>query len=286
MADRKLVGLFPKADIVVVESNNYVKILEEKYGTIPLTYFNMEPYNNPVGIEIEAEKFKGEAEDCLLWRVTEDGSLKKQGVEFISIPLNRTMIDYALLEAQGLTQKLEFGHRTSVHVHCNVSHYTLYQLNALAALYAMFEGCFYHLTESHRRGNSFCYPLVGTEPKLRWLDVDEDQPQCKTTKYCAFNIAPVRRQMSVEFRHLQGTKDQLTLRRWIQLCAKLVYYCGKLEAKKSVEIVKEAIINKKVEKDIVGEVFGSTSTIFPQEVIERSCRRGELWAMTLLTGVS
>lgn len=286
MADRKLISLFTKAKLVpVIYDNGLMHNVKEAYGTIP-TFFNMECYNNPIGIEIEAEEYKGMAWDNFFWRTTEDGSLKKNGVEFISMPLSREMIDYALFEAERATKKLEFGHRTSVHVHVNVSHYTLFQLNVLTALYAMYEGCFFYLVDERRRGNSFCYSIIGTEPKLKWYDSNEEESGCPTTKYCAYNISPVKRQMSVEFRHLHGTGDPKTLRRWIQLCAKLVYYCGKLEPKTSIQFIKEAISTKKVEAELVEEIFGGTSVILPRDIVSKSCRKGELWAMSLLTGVS
>lgn len=262
-----------------------MEVLKIEHGEIP-TFFNMECYNNPIGIEVEAEQYGGYPHNLFLWNTTDDGSLKKNGVEFISVPLYRTMIDYALHEAEKFSSKLSFGHRTSVHVHCNVSHYTLHQLSVLTALYAMYEGCFFYLTNDNRRGNSFCYSIVGTEPCLKWYKVDEEEPHCTTTKYCAFNVSPVQRQMSVEFRHMHGTGDKTALRRWVQLCGKLVYYCGKLDPKTSVAFAKEQISNKKVENELLEEIFGATATIFPRDVASRSARRGELWAMSLLSGVS
>jgi len=286
MGDRKLIGMFPYAhkpkDVLRITDDRMLAIKDRDWKVD--TFFNMPAYDNPIGIEIEAESWGGGNEQTLLWRWEEDLSLKKSGIEFISYPLTRTAIDYALAELSLVSMGLSFGHRTSVHVHCNVDHYTYYQLHALAAFYAMLEECFYSLVDQTRSGNTFCYHLVGTEPELRWYTGEEhDCP--KTTKYCAFNIAPVKTQCSVEFRHMHGTVDPKTLRRWIQLCAKLVYYCGKLPAKGSLEFAKNAISSGEFETKIIREIWGETTDIFPREVIQNSVRNGELWALALLLGV-
>lgn len=282
MADRKLVAIFPKAHVPQRDySKPYLKLSKEVNGEIP-TMFDMDIYNNPVGIEIETENFRFMPKEPLyLWRTEEDHSLRNGGMEFISVPLNRTAIDYALHEF-GLVQKvnkLDFSHRTSVHVHVNVSHYTKNQLTTLVALFAMLEECFYSIVNAARSGNSYCYRIVGTDPQIRFLDGEQ-----ATTKYCALNIAPIVRQMTVEFRHLEGTDDPVRLRRWVQICAKLVNYIGTQNPKTCKQDLMEAIEKGEVQSKLVPAVWGATAEIFNPSLVDYSIRKGELWAMTLLTG--
>lgn len=280
MADRKLIVKFPEA----YRQGNGLKEHSLEDFPVPLTktFFNLPIYDNPIGIEIEAESYNGDNDDLYFWRTEEDGSLKKAGVEFISMPLVRRMIDAALMEAEEFTAKRSFGHRTSIHIHCNVSHYTMYQLHVLQAFYGLLEKLYFSLVDPIREGNSFCYPIIGTPPTVEWYNGGGENE--RTTKYCAFNIAPIRKQMSVEFRHCQGTKDFKDIRRWVQICAKLVYYCGKLDPKTCIPFAKEVISNRTFETTVVREIWGDTTDIFNPRQIQESVRNGEFWALAVLSG--
>jgi hypothetical protein len=280
MADRKLVKMWPKARVPNIVAKDYGREYLERIGKIK-TFFNLPCYDNPIGIEIESEGFDGLEKDLLLWRVTEDNSLRGEGVEFISVPLVRTTIDYALYEIAKPISKLSFGHRTSIHVHCNVAHYTAHQLAVLTAYYAMLEKLFFSLTQG-REGNTFCYPIVGTSPVLEWYE-GRDGAVDRTTKYCAFNINPIKTQMSVEFRHCHGTNDIKTIRRWVQICAKLVYYCGNLPPATCIRTALDEIATRRFEGETIRKIWGDTTDIFTPSEIHASVRNGELWAATVLT---
>ena len=279
MGDRKLTALAPNVPKVLAPDKT--ELAKAIYGEIP-TFFNMPAYDNPIGIEIELEDFIPPKVKPVYWYREQDGSLKREGMEYISYPLARTNIDYALHEAEIFSNGCSFGHRTSVHVHCNVGHCTTHQLAVLVAFYSMLEGCFYELVDPVRSGNTFCYPILGTKPALEWYKGGMDNEN--TTKYCALNIAPVKTQLSVEFRHMHGTSDSKTLRRWVQLCAKLVYYCGNIPPKAAIAFAKDAIANRTFETKVVPEIWGDTVQIFNSGTIKRSVDAGELWALTLLVG--
>jgi hypothetical protein len=280
MGDRKLTAEAP--NVPKVNPPKLEGKAKEFYGELD-TFFNMPAYDNPIGIEIELEDYAPPERKPLYWYREQDGSLKREGMEWISYPLVRTNIDYALHEAEIFSKGCSFGHRTSVHVHCNVGHYTSNQLAALVAFYSMLEGCFYELVDPARSGNTFCYPILGTKPALQWFRGMDLEVQ-NTTKYCALNIAPVKTQLSVEFRHMHGTGDAKTLRRWVQLCAKLVYYCGNIPPKAAIPFAKQVIADRTFETKVVPEIWGDTVQIFNSGTIKRSVDAGELWAMTLLVG--
>ena len=278
MADHKLLKIYPEASRPKFSPGNLDRA-RNLYKEIK-TFFDMDCYDNPVGIEIEAEDYECLPDSCYLslWRIDKDNSLRGNGVEFISMPLYRTMIDYALYEAAMFTKNLSFSHRTSIHVHCNVSHYTESQLSNLVAHYALLEKLFFSLVNGDRGGNSFCYPIVSTRPELVIYSNDVE----KTTKYCALNVAPIGSQMTVEFRHMHGTGDMKMLRRWVQLCAKLVYYCGNLESE--YDLVPKLTSNTFGVED-VQKIWGETTKIFSESEIAYSIESGRLWSTLLLTGV-
>lgn len=284
MADRKLAVLFPEASKPMdnKEAESFVCAARQKYGEVDY-FFGLPVYQNPVGIEVELENWTGCGIPPLYWNTTEDGSLKDSGAELVSIPLRGRNIDYALHEfgliAKG--QKWKFGHRTSVHVHCNVSTYTKHQLRALMAIYACMEEMYFAFVEGARRGNGFCYRLVGTPAEIVIYTHDKEGSEC--TKYCAFNIQPIRRQLTVEFRHLEGTQDLKRLRRWIQLCSKLVGYVATMDPKDCTEIVSTAIMKRGMPA-LIKTILGDTGeALFTDRQIAESVNNGELWAMALLT---
>ena len=284
MADRKLALVFPDAGKPMdqEEAESFVCSAKKKFGEID-TFFGLPVYQNPVGIEVEIEGWQGVKDSPYYWSVTDDGSLKDHGAELISLPLRGRNIDYALHELAHFhgCHKWKFSHRTSVHVHCNVSTYTKYQLRALIAVYACMEELYFSFVEDKRRGNSFCYRLVGTPAEIVVYSNDKEGSEC--TKYCAFNIQPIRRQLTVEFRHLEGTQDRLKLRRWIQLCSKLVGTIATWDPKECTEIVYTAL-TKNGMPHLIKDILGDTgAALFSDRQIAESVNNGELWALTLLT---
>jgi Putative amidoligase enzyme len=284
MADRKLLAVFPEANrpLDPIEAENYLCGARDRYGDIQ-TFFGLAVYQNPVGIELEVENFNTLQFMPYYWSATDDNSLKKHGMELISMPLRGKNIDYALHELNELTKlnKWTFGHRTSLHVHCNVSTYTMRQLRTLTALYACMEELFFSFTTGVRTANTFCYRLVGTPAELEFYKSDKEGDTC--TKYCAFNIQPVRRQMTVEFRHLEGTQDIKRIRRWIQLCGKLVGYVEGMNPKTCVEEILGDIVNG-VLPERIQEIWGDTAeALFSSRQVAESVNNGSLWAVALLT---
>lgn len=270
MANHFLVKMAPNAHLPK-ERDGY-PYSKEPVGEIP-TYFNLPIYDNPIGIEIEIEKWNGELPPMFCWHTTEDGSLKDSGVELVSYPLYGSYIDKALWELKQFYEccpDAEFSHRCSIHVHVNVSTFTYNQLLALIGLYAIYERSLFEFVEQTRRGNSFCYPLVGTSNYFHW---DED------TKYCALNWKPIRTQMTVEYRHLEGTKDLKKLRRWIALVTKLTNHTLALDKDSSVGIVKSIIENGQG-VEYAQNVFGNTATLLKD--LQKSVDYGAMWALTFL----
>lgn len=194
----------------------------DKYGAVPA-------FNTPteVGIEIEAEKVAHAAGALLNWTVTKDGSLKDNGLEFVSHPLRDENLIYAISEMDQVYKAnpgATFSHRCSIHVHMNVSKLTVGQLRALIATYMVVEGLFFSLVVPEREGNSYCYPMA--DMCLTWDDLDVDKIS-DHFKYCALNPHHLRDFGTLEFRHHGGTKDKKELLNWVETILQLYRFVEK-----------------------------------------------------------
>lgn len=171
------------------------------------------------GIECEIESVDHLNKHIPEFNSEPDGSLRNNGTEFISVPLER---DKLLTSFKNLHAELvyhnkaeAFSPRTSTHVHINVRNLEPEQLRQLLLFYALFEDYFFAMVSPVRRNNIHCVPLHETTLPTRYgaplkslLNIWH--------KYTAFNLLPVSKQGTVEFRHLQGTDDAELLDRWLK----------------------------------------------------------------------
>ena len=182
-----------------------------------------------VGIEIECENITNQPYMEYYWSKKADGSLRNSGVEFVSIPLRASQVEYALDYLKNRVvlagNDPDFSPRTSVHVHLNVRDMSLDQVKTLVLLYALFEKHFFNLVGSRREQSIFCVPLYrsGQLSTLRKLA----PYSAKWHKYNAINLASifgdddVTRLGTIEFRHMYGTFDKQIIIPWINTILKL-----------------------------------------------------------------
>lgn len=233
-------------------------------------------FKSPIGIEVEVEGFDVEQwkPGSIYWRLDKDGSLKDMGAELISVPVASKNIDYALAELMGrLSQQggLRWSHRCSIHVHVNVRNWTETQLRTMMGAYAPLENLFFSLCKPERKASAFCYPLIDVDPREAKVG-DGDG------KYCALNTSEgLRKYGTCEFRHMHGTGDLKTLRRWIQLIVKLHAYCRKNDSEKIVQDVcnLNTVSNY---HEFVQKIFGQTAVLFQGMDLHRAMRDGVMWA--------
>jgi hypothetical protein len=183
------------------------------------------------GIECEIESVRSK-KDFEVFAATHDGSLRNEGVEFISIPLTK---DHLVESFKNLHAHLEyynkeeaFTSRTSTHVHINCRTLTEQQTRQLILFYALFEEFFFAMVNHDRRANIHCVPLTET-----FLPTIYGSNLTRLTnnwhKYTALNILPLRTQGSIEFRHLQGTDDAVLLNEWVSTLNNLWILCQREE---------------------------------------------------------
>jgi len=185
--------------------------------------------NSPVfiaGVECEIEsrpRMKAGKSLSPYFACVEDGSLRNNGREFISLPLDKetllTSFDHLQADLTFDNAQEAFSPRTSTHVHINCLNMELEEIKNLLLLYALFEDFFFMMTEN-RRDNIHCVPLTETylpEKYSRPIDYLIGNWH----KYTALNLLPLRTQGTVEFRHLHGTGNSQTFKKWVDTLSNL-----------------------------------------------------------------
>lgn len=204
--------------------------------------FKDSPYNNtPVflaGIECEIEGLSEhiavkarpdlKVSDYEGFGIIQDGSLRHNGVEFVSKVFDRpTLVSYFKtlhnnLEFQEGVER--FSPRTSTHVHVNVRSLEETHVKNMILLYALYEDFFFMMVDSNRRGNIHCVPLTETYLVNKYRHDYLELAQA-WHKYTALNLLPMLKLGSFEFRHLQGTDDAELLNQWLTTLENLWQVC-------------------------------------------------------------
>lgn len=169
------------------------------------------------GMECEIESVIP-GQDFAEFARTEDGSLRNNGLEYISKPMTR---EFLLSSFKNLHAKIKFHNkevafssRTSTHVHVNCRHLEKDQVKNIILLYALFEECFFNMVNPDRRNNIHCVPL--TETIIPTLYREELVFMYKRWhKYTALNVLPLGKIGTLEFRHMQGTGDATLINEWL-----------------------------------------------------------------------
>lgn len=192
------------------------------------------------GFELEIEDIKEQHVTDV--HVTQDHSLRNNGLEFISKPV-KFQPALELFDHVHSNLKLgpnPFSERTSIHVHTNCLKLELNEVRQLILLYALYEPLFFNFVGDSRKNNIFCVPLNYTYlPSLYKNDVPTMHKQWH--KYTAFNICPLgpgkdgsEAHGTIEFRHMYGTKDPQLFKKWLQVLRELYTF---VEANHGFDII-------------------------------------------------
>ena len=192
--------------------------------------------------------------------VTDDGSLRNNGKEFITVPLS---YEDSLKGFKELRQSLKLGndpysYRTSTHVHLNVLNMDTDKLRHMTLLYAVLEPVFFAYAGQQRKQNIHCVPLNYTLlPKYYNQSIDK-YIAC-WSKYTAYNLLPVKKYGTVEFRHLSGTPDFDTYEAWLTMIKELYNF----SMDNSSLWLRHALLSGATVKDIQQSVMPSSMYIEP-----------------------
>lgn len=214
-----------------------------------------EGYAGPrVGLELEYEKCKGDL--AILspsWHTEIDHSLRAGGLEFISVPLMRTMVRPAIREmlksANSVGAKVTL--RCGLHVHVNVTHMTWAQLFQFTTYYTLLEPYLFSEFAPGREESHFCVPtwtnttltefMYQDGQRLRQgIHIPDTSTRSKnwakasaylagsmahrgrlrminTPKYAALNLSSLKKFGTLEFRQAPSSLDIDFIDKWTKL---------------------------------------------------------------------
>lgn len=207
-------------------------------GTLPIWAGFSIKSEELIGIEVEVENTNNLLHDTALnnaWGVTDDGSLRNNGMEFISKPIHAHYAPTALqyLMEQVLTRNCSFSPRTSVHIHLNMQEATASQVSDFLGMYCIFEKLLYQYVGRGRYKNIYCVPIIETDLVPGYA---HKSLRVEWKKYTGLNLVPLASYGTVEFRHMHGTFGLEKLCGWIQLIVSLKEHVirGKRDIKKRI----------------------------------------------------
>lgn len=182
-----------------------------------------------IGIEVEVENHAINKHPTSLWMNKGDGSLRNNGVEWITMPVAARWAPHALKDLLGesLNQDCCFSPRTSIHVHFNMQKFDTAQVIDVVLLYTALEPLFFKYTGRGRIKNIYCVPLMDTSLITGMNSSTLGHIIDGWSKYTGLNILPLRELGTIEARHMHGTFDHRKVVIWIRLWIKLMEYCRK-----------------------------------------------------------
>jgi len=255
-----------------------------------------------VGVEVEVEGITNPYLDdpgTLFWRLVEDGSLRNNGWEFVSIPMGGQTIPAALAWLKDhlarTNPKLDFSERTSDHVHVNVRDLSVENLYCFLLLYLVFEPLLYeYVFNSCRRNREksiFCVPVsdgIETLDIMTLLSCLERGSKegllgviYSWRKYAGLNLHPIRTQGTVEFRHMGGMLDVPLLCQWINLLLALKRASQQRDPKEVLEEIKELNTTSQYSQ-FLQRIFEEMSEVLTLHNLKNTLERGVTTIKTLL----
>jgi hypothetical protein len=184
------------------------------------------------GIELEYENVRTDM--CpALWNMVGDGSLRNNGMEFVSRTLTREQLPEAIdtMEEFLPTIAADANLRCGIHVHLNMRPRTVGELYAFITGFTLLEPAIFQEWCPDRVTSSFCVPVYLNRHMQMHLhrsiqEVRRGSPNpmrhaTSTSKYSALNIACLPRFCTAEVRLLPSTTDMDELREWVELLTRL-----------------------------------------------------------------
>ena len=194
--------------------------------------------NDALGIELEYEQVTDTGpRESTYWVTAPDGSLRNQGVEFVSEPLAFENVESALTEVETIVRDTGAvaTQRCGLHVHLNMRPYSIGQVWSTGCLYAIIEPTLYQTYALRRENSMFAVPMWLNSLQVNSLFRDINNirnlrsgamlPGCEvlgSSKYSALNFQSLARFGTLEMRQPYCTTDFEAIRSWTDFCMRLV----------------------------------------------------------------
>lgn len=175
------------------------------------------------GVELEIENVPG-ANDMVVpgMEAKRDGSLRNNGMEFITKPMTYSNLAYCLntFFTKNKLSDANYSERCSIHVHANVLDLEESQVQSIALLYQVVERVLFAWIGYEREENIFCVPWHQTNLTYRTLGGKAEKLR-GWEKYTALNFLPMFTQGTLEFRHMHGHHDVARILKWCNIIGSL-----------------------------------------------------------------
>jgi hypothetical protein len=221
-----------------------------------------DPTSRLYGVEVEYENVvDAPSVRSINWSAVPDGSLRNNGLEFITppIPLHQAVTAFRNLNTVAEGEDWEDTARTGIHVHADMRDLTFDRVKGVIAAYAAFEPLMFKLVEESREENIYCVPWyrapdqAGIVPFLGRGRMDTERTAgIACVKYSALYLRPLWRFGTLEFRQAETWREPAPFRRWICAISRLVEW-GKDETPASV--IEKCSANP---NQLVRDIFGWT----------------------------
>ena len=195
------------------------------------------------GVEVEYEGVGPVPEmNRDLWTAVPDGSLRNDGVEFITRPVNiRTAVrSFRYLNELAAREGFLDTVRTGIHVHADMRDLTIAQVQGVLAAYGAFEPLMFQLMDPEREENIYCVPWYRAPDQAQMVAYLAGGPMeterlsgLPLVKYSALHLGPLWQFGTLEFRHAPTWRDPALFRRWICAINRLIEW-GRRESPESV----------------------------------------------------
>ena len=208
--------------------------------------FSLVKVTGDVGLEVEAE-FEGPPPvlNTKFWTTKPDGSLRN-GMEYVfNSPVKMKDIPTALDELKKTLSnaRARMSVRTSVHMHMNVSNFSLEELSRAMTTYFLYENLLVSSQNHTRQGNLFCLRARDAEETVdaaRELIVNDFRWPSgfgRDYRYSACNLQALARFGSLEFRFLGGTTNTEFMDYWSKVFYNLLHNSAEVPMSKQEELV-------------------------------------------------
>lgn len=174
------------------------------------------------GVEIEVENVAIPDTDPTIWTVIEDGSLRNNGFEFVTVPctydeLTQGVEKFFVWFSQ---HNYQASIRTSTHVHYNVLNYDTAELAAALTVYSLMEPLLFRYCGQIREENIYCVPWYRAPQEARYVRALVEGRMSLvdlSCKYSALYLEPLLRFGTVEFRHAPVFTDAYSTMQWVDM---------------------------------------------------------------------
>jgi hypothetical protein len=197
--------------------------------------------NVAMGLELEVERYPHQSEADsdleLFWRRVRDGSLRNNGIEFVSRhPVSGKRLLEAInilcdhLRLMGVTNDANLSHRCSLHTHIDFIGRTVDEVLAFVCLFILLEPSLYTVSGKERYSNIYCPGFSQAAGALyqvgRAMETRELTGLITTwSKYSACNVIPLHAQGSIEIRIHKGSVLEDDIVSWIRILNHLYAAC-------------------------------------------------------------